>query len=205
MGLSLAITAIGGMVIYWLNWELNTNSWTILLGSVTVLAGVVAIMRYQNLAKPNPIHSRVNFSLSMNDLLLFVLAGVGIVISFALAYQGEIFQNNSDFTQLWMLPDEVSETNLLVGINNHADAGTQYRLEIEVDGKIISEIQMIELQSEETWQYEFSLPEDANTVTAHLYRWYASADDCSVESPPEICSQNEEVYREVVYQNWLRK
>ncbi len=205
LGLSLAITAIGGLVIYWLGWELNTNTWTIFLGSVTVIAGAVALLRYQHLERPNPAHARVNFTLSLTDILLFLLAASGVVIAFAIAYQGEIVQNNSDFTQLWMLPDEASASDAVIGINNRADEEAQYRLEIVVDGRVITKVEMIELQSTETWEYVFTVPENAITVTANLYRWYAPAEECSKSPAPEICDKNEEVYREVVLRNWVRK
>lgn len=203
LGLSLAITAIGGVVLYWLGWELNAVSWTLFLGSVTVLAGVVGILRHRPSETPIPEESKINFTFSFWDVLFFMLAAVGVAISFSLAYQGEIIQNNSDFTQLWILPDDDVENTVLVGINNHAEEQIQYRLDFEVDGQVVEEISMIDLQPAETWEHEFALPELAHTVTANLYRWYVSAEECSVEAPPEDCQQNEEVYREVVFRNWV--
>lgn len=197
LGLSLAIAALGGLILYWLSWKLQTYSWTVFLGSVTLLASIVALLRYQHLKASPPSFTKVNLSLSFNQGLYFVLAGVGVAIAFILAYRGEVIQNNSDFTQLWILPDKASDSTVLVGINNHATETIQYRLLIKVNDEVIDEVPSIDLKSEGTWVNSFTLPEGAGSVTADLYRLYTPADVCNGDNPPDICQRNDEVYREV--------
>lgn len=197
LGLSLAIAALGGLVLYWLSWKLQTQSWTLFLGSITLLASIVALLRHRHLEARPPSFVKVNLSLSFNQGLFFVLAGIGVAIAFMLAYRGEVTQDNSDFTQLWIQPDKASVSTILVGINNHAAETIQYRLLIKVNDDVIDEIPSIDLKSEKTWVNSFTLPEGAGSVTADLYRLYTPADLCNGNNPPDICQQNDEVYREV--------
>ena len=197
LGLSLATAALGGLILYWLPWKLQTHSWTVFLGSITLLASVVALLRHQRLEARPPSFVKVNLSLSFNQGLFFVLAGLGVAIAFILAYRGEVLQDSSDFTQLWIQPDKKADSTVLVGINNHAAEMIQYRLLIKVNGEAVEEIPLIDLKSEETWVNSFTLPEGADSVTADLYRLYVPADVCNGDNPPSICRQNDEVYREV--------
>ena len=201
LGLSLAIAALGGLVLYWLPWELQTRSWTIFLGSITFFASIIALLRHQHLKEPPPSFIKVNVSLTVNDGLLLILACIGVAIAFLLAYRGEVIQNNSGFTQLWILPDEEADSSVLVGINNHEAEVIQYRLLIKANGEVVEEIPLIDLKSEEAWVNSFTLPEGADSVTAQLYRLYEPADICNGNNPPDICQRNDEVYREVVLWN----
>lgn len=201
LGLSLAIAALGGLVLYWLPWKLQTRSWTIFLGSITFFASIIALLRHQHLKEPPPSFIKVNVSLTFNDGLLFVLAAVGVAIAFILAYRGEVIQNSSDFTQLWIIPDEEAASSVLIGINNQAAEVVQYRLLIKVNGKVVEEIPLIDLKSEETWVDSFTFPEGTDSVTAQLYRLYEPLDVCNGDNQPDICQRNDEVYREVVLSN----
>jgi len=197
LGLSLAIAALGGLVLYWLPWKLQTHSWTVFLGSITIFASVVALLRHQRLEVRSPSFIKVKMSLSIKEGLFFVLAGIGVAIAFVLAYRGEVKQSNSDFTQLWILPSEEDDSTVQIGINNHATEASQYRLLVKVNNEVVDEIPSINLNSEETWVNSFTLPEGADSVIADLYRLYAPADVCNGDNPPDICDRNDEVYREV--------
>lgn len=198
LGLSLATAALGGLILNWLPWKLETHSWTVLLGSITFFACVVALLRQQHPGARPPAFVKVKLSFSLNDGLFFLMAGIGVVIAFTLANKGEVTQNNADFTQLWILPDDVADSTVEVGINNHEGEMIQYRLLFKVNGEVEKEIPMIELKSGETWVNSFPLPEYIYSVTAELYRLYAPADTCTGNDPPDICQKNQEVYREVV-------
>lgn len=198
LGLSLATAALGGLVLNWLPWELQTHSWTVLLGSITFIACVIALLRKPASFTRSPSFIRVKLSFTFNDGLFFMLASTGVVIAFLLAYKGEVLQNNTDFTQLWILPGDEGTSSIEVGINNHEAGVTQYRLLIKVNGDVDEQIPLITLNSEETWVNSFPISEYAYMVTAELYRFYTPADLCNGDIPPDICQQNEEVYREVI-------
>lgn len=197
LGLSLAIAAIGGLILQWLPWKQETYSWTVLLGSITFFASIAALLRQRHLKIHPPSFTKVNISLSFNDGLIFVLAGVGVMIAFILAYKGEVIQNSADFTQLWITPGQQSNSTVQVGINNRTAEMIQYRLLLKVNDEVVDETSPIDLDSDETWKYTYNLPEGADSVSAELYRLYAPAEMCNGEYPPDICQQNDEVYREV--------
>src|SRR3954471_19437230 len=44
LGLSLAVTALGGLVLHLTLWGLRPASWTLLLGAITLAAGVAAFL-----------------------------------------------------------------------------------------------------------------------------------------------------------------
>src|SRR3954454_24445758 len=45
LGLSLAVTALGGLVLHLTPWGLRPASWALLLGAITLAAGVAAFLR----------------------------------------------------------------------------------------------------------------------------------------------------------------
>ncbi len=200
LGLSLAVSAQGGLVLHFLPWKLETRSWSALLAGITLLATVGALWRHRRWTVVPRSLAKVNLSFSVGQVLLFVLAGGVVAGAYALAYQGELAQNSSDFTQLWIRPDDKATSAVVVGINNHATETVRYRLEIKLDQAVVGEISPIELKPQGSWTHSFSVPEGGKAVTAELFRLYAPGDVCYGSDPPALCQQNGEVYRDVVLQ-----
>ncbi len=198
LGLSLAIVSIGGLFLNWLPWKLATRSWMIFLGSIIIFTSLIALLRQQPIKEQPSLFTKVNLSFTLNDGLFFILAGIGVVIAFVLTYRGEIQQNNAHFTQLWTLPDQESESSVLVGIKNQEGEEVRYRLQMIINGEVFEEIPVIDLESEETWEMSFTLPLNTDSVRTQIYRLYEDGELCREDNPPEICLRNDEVYREVV-------
>lgn len=197
LGLSLAITALGGLILHWLPWKIETRSWTIFLGSVTFIASLIALLRQMFLQEQPPSFIRVNLSFSFYDGMYFLLASIGVVIAFVLAYRGETIQNESNITQLWILPDEETGANYSIGIDNLENEAVQYRLVITINGLFEEEFPIIDLKPEESWVSSFPMAEGTDQVKAQIYRLDAENEICSEDQPLELCQQNAEVYREV--------
>ncbi len=200
LGLSLAVSSLGGLVLHVLPWKLETRSWTVLLGGITLLATAGALWRHRRLNVVPRSFVKVNVSFTLGQVLLFALAGSVVAGAYILAYQGEVAQNRTDFTQLWIQPDDKAASAVVIGINNHATETVRYRLQIKLDQAVVGEISPIELKPEGSWTHSFSLPEGGKAVTAQLFRVYAPAEVCHGNNPPDLCQQNREVYRSVVLQ-----
>lgn len=197
LGLSLAITALGGLILHWLPWRLETRSWTILLGSISFFASLIALLRQMFLNELPPSFIRVNLSFSFNDGLYFLLASIGVAIAFVLAYQGEVIQTRSNITQLWILPDETTESSYSIGIDNLGEETVQYRLVITIDDRVEQESPVIELNPQESWVRSFPMDEGTKQVKAQIYRLDPENDLCREGQPLDLCQQSAEAFREV--------
>jgi len=191
LGLSLAVVALGGLVLDWMPWGLRADSWVILLFSVTVGTSLVALLRRR--ASTGSMPRRLAMGLTAHQIMLFGLAALLASSAIVLVLVGELKQQRRAFTQLWILPaNEVEQHTVRVGIHSMESSTKQYRLQIAVAGDTATEWPLIELQPGERWEDKFVFSaEQAKTgmVEAKLY---------VLDSP-------DEVYRRVVLRSFPEK
>ena len=170
LGLSLALMAVGGLLLFWSKHELRPTAWTILLGAVTLLAAVVALARSWQRPAPASIGARLTKAQSIQLVLAALLVVGAVQLSRAGAAQGR----NAGFTQLWMLPSDPARRNSLrLGVANHELRAMSYRLQVASGGAIVDEWPQITLAPDQQWSAIVALPEDrpaGPTVEATLYR-----------------------------------
>jgi uncharacterized membrane protein len=188
LGLSLALVVLSGFVLDWTFWGLQTVSWAILLGSITLIVGGIAFFRYRR--NPAPPVSRISLQLNwlnLRPLILFTLAGLIVVAALVVTRNGALNQSTPGFTQLWLLPEStVNQGQLRLGFNNQEGTVETYRLQVNNGSTNLQEWATITLKPSEQWETTFTLPAglpSGEKIEASLYK--ANAPDT--------------VYREVTY------
>lgn len=96
-GLSLGLTVIGRVLLNWTPWGLQISLWAVYLGSITLIAAMIALIRH---------HARSEQALvqqpeAWQQLLAFGAAGA-IVTALAVAGTGATQQARAAFKQFWV-------------------------------------------------------------------------------------------------------
>jgi uncharacterized membrane protein len=177
IALSLTAAVLGGFVLNLTPEGLRTGSWTILLITMTLGAGVVALARRRALVIVKEVYPRDwggRLPLRRWDSVFFGLALVLVAGAFHIAVTGADTQPATGFTQLWLLPSDDGSSNVVrVGLRNGEAGVTSYRLQLITRGVVIAEWPEVELQPHQTWEDIATLPAnrtDGTTVEALLYR-----------------------------------
>lgn len=169
-GLSVAITMVGGVLLNWSPWGLQATGWALLLGAVTLFASVIAWVR-------RPRHDgggvRNRDMPSLRQAALLGLAGAMVIGALALVRTPVSPQGLQGYTALWLLPSASGDQqSVLLGISSSEFATTRYRLQIEMNRRLIQEWPSIELGTGQRWEQQVELPAELpdGMVEAVLYR-----------------------------------
>jgi uncharacterized membrane protein len=160
IALSIACTILGGLMLNFLPWGLQTTSWLLFLTGVILVAVVLGIIRRYQAA------SSAKFTLNLNfNWQQIALLGLAVVMTFGaiqLARNGVASQPRPGFTQLWLLPatsDAPSAVQL--GVRNEEETAHNYRLVISSGSVVIKEWQTINLMPDQQWNETV----DVNSLT----------------------------------------
>ncbi len=168
ISLSLAITAIGGLVLNVLPLGLQLQSWALWLGGVTVINALVALLRdVRDIEQPLTISREATFRLP--QIALIVLAVALVFGAIAIARTGDINQPRPGFTQLWMLPTDTANT-LQLGVQNEEGKPMHYWLIVQQGGVPIQDGYDIQVGAGEKWEAALEVPSVSTApVEADLY------------------------------------
>lgn len=156
LGVSLAVSTLGGLALNWTPWGLQENSWWVMLAGVTLGASSIALLRRRKYPASDPKPSATG--LSVHHVLLFGVAALVVLGAIALSLSGAL-QPRAGFTQLWMLPaDETHSDTVRLGVRSMELATTRYRLSLKVGDITIDEWPAIVLAPGEQWETEVVLP-----------------------------------------------
>lgn len=176
-GLSLGLAAVGGLLLHFTRWGLQSASWVVLLGGITLIANGLALIRIRPTA--NVDLSVIQVPLRLYQLLLMVLAGVVITGAYLTARAGAENRSVPRYTQVWLLWTDEAQTAVTLGIHNHETVPRQYRLQLSTRQGQVQEWPVVTLAAEETWQTQYtpSAPiSEADFIKATLYRLDISED-----------------------------
>jgi uncharacterized membrane protein len=179
LGLSIAISAIGGILLNLTPWGLTPGTWAIWLSTIAIIGIILAYRQRRTFSQ--------NFemgvpSLQKENIAIFGLAGFILLISVLIAYISSI-QTETTFTQLWAIPNVTPEGRyeVQIGIRNEEKLPEVYNLYIEVDSQRLDEWPTIPLESGSEWITVYQLPEKPNRPIRillyrindmnHAYRW----------------------------------
>ncbi len=171
IGLSLATTALGGILLNMTPWGLQAGSWAILLGTVTLVGGAVALWR----RRTSPDQARpFNFNPGFNPRQLALLGAAMVVVVIALGVARFGVEDQSPtLTQFWMIPGETNPSSLRLGVISTEAPTSKFRLQLESEGKVIQEVATIELTPGERWEKTVELSAEQSPkgkLEAKLYK-----------------------------------
>lgn len=177
LGLSLACVILGGLLLNLTPWGLRAGSWALLLGSITLGACMVTLLRRrrQGISPPGWLRPG-RIGLNVRQGLLLGLAVLIVCGAVAVSIIGAERQPYPGFTQLWVLPvsGANSQNEVRLGVKNMESAAMEYRLVVNVDGRVVKVWPAIALNQNSTWQATLALPQSGHTgtakVEANLYR-----------------------------------
>ena len=177
LGLSLSLVILCGLILNVTPFGLRAGSWAVLLGSITIGASAIALVRRRGHSGPASGWTGIGwFGFNFRQGLLLGLAALIVVGAVAVSIIGAQHQPRPGFTQLWILPSSGASTKNAVrlGVSNMESTAMHYRLDVNIDGKVVKEWPSIALNPNEKWEVTFVLPSTASTgskkVEADLYR-----------------------------------
>lgn len=167
VGLSLAVTILGGLVLNATQWGLQNQSWTVFLGVFTLAVGLVAWLRRQGQFRAQPI--RRPMTLNPTTPVLMGLAVIVTISALMLARSGAENTPTPGFTQFWMLPGNRGSVRL--GVKNEEITTLSYQLVVSGGEQIIQQWTTITIKPGETWEAALPLPDTPfEKIDAQLYR-----------------------------------
>jgi hypothetical protein len=188
IGLSMALTALGALLLNMLPGGLGRTSWVLFLIASMMLAGMVGWLRERTLDPP-PTRSRV--LLSRRQL---AVAGAAVLVAGGALWVGKNSESampQPGFSQLWLESDDTSPnivgpsgvvgttsgSGLLgaatvlpaqLGVHSYEDGTRRFRLELLNDGTVVR-VWSFSLPSGDEWRQPISVPRGV-AADAVLYR-----------------------------------
>jgi hypothetical protein len=181
-GLSVSVAALGGLVLHWVPWGLDTGSWNVFLGGLAVVASLLAFERRARLARSNGeraagldggsgpalrLHQRFLVRAGLvqigrpapgralprfREASLFALAALLGSLAFW-ASSVRASHQVEGFTQLWILPAEHGlDDRVRIGVRSMELDQQEYGLRLLADGTAVIESRGVRLEPGQTWE-----------------------------------------------------
>jgi uncharacterized membrane protein len=176
LGLSVAVAAIGGLLLNLVPSGLTASSWRFLLLGVTLVASGYAFWRRQHDRIPGPgalvtqISVREAALLSSAALLIGLALGLGAT---GVNPLGRSARADTPFTQLWAIPSQNGQQTVVhLGLHNYEGKRIAYRVTLETDNRVLAEWPQVTLEDGDSWQAQATLPAtlSGQEVSANAYR-----------------------------------
>lgn len=167
-GLSLAVPVLGGLALYAAGVALSRPAWTGLLAGVT-LAGDVVLFALRRAGRAEACAWRpLGLRLPARHLVAFGAAVVIAAGAVGVARAGAALQPRPAFTELWLVSQNGLPPAADLGVINHQDRATRYRLVIKRLGQA-SVSWDLALAKGQTWRRLVRF-DGSPTLSADLYR-----------------------------------
>lgn len=181
--LSMAITALGGLLLNLTHWGLQPLSWVALLTALSLFFGVIGFIRLQRV-QIDIDADMAALSLKFHEGLFLLAAGAIVLLAVLFARFGAEQVPLESYTEFWMLPHSTEDERVLkLGIRNREREAVAYLLQFRTRNNIIEEWDTITLANGETWEANVTIPE------RYLISPYFSADLYRLDNPATIYRQ----------------
>jgi hypothetical protein len=166
--LSLALTALSGLVLNWIPGGLRPQGWAVFLAGLTVGACAIAWRRRERLGQgPVPIPL---LPVNLGQAILLASAATLAVAAVLVARAEAERQPEAGFTQLWMLPAEQAPA-VRLGVRSLEPTPATFHLQLLSGGRVVREWPAIRLERGQQWEADAPLPGlGSERVEAVLYR-----------------------------------
>lgn len=174
LGLSMAVTALSGLVLNLTAWGLQTSTWSITLAMVVLLASATAWLRRRRDTTIADVKIERRFKLRFRDGTFIGLAV--LVTGTAVGLTRLPIEPNgvAGYTMLWMIPASPGNSNdIRLGVESAEFAETRLRLQVSVGDQIVQEWSELNLKPGETWETAITLQSDqvsSGSIVADLYK-----------------------------------
>lgn len=169
IGLSVAIMALGGLVLHGFRLGFQAPAWMLLLSTVTVINLALTILRLPG----KFIHEAyIVPSVSIYELILYGMTALLICFAVLFAVIGDRFPTTR-VTELWVDPQTETATHLNIGVSNHELESLSYRVEVVINRTTVYTETIEHLPNNDTWEASVTLPPPApfgDLVKVLLYR-----------------------------------
>lgn len=169
IGLNLASSVIGAVLLHLTPWGLQSGSWALWLGLVSLGGSVAALVRRQTLPYDHaPRLRRLSWRPVLYLGMLATLAASALLIAIACT----VIPRDEPFTQLWLLADEQDGAEVVrIGIHNGEGRTTTYRLVLLADAEVVREWSALVVPRGRNIEWVISTTEwgDAEELRAELY------------------------------------
>ncbi len=180
LGISLAFSVLGGIILYPLSVKLSPENWAYYYGSIILGFGIIAIIRR---SKTYPARRKTDRAPESHAYLrprpwqmaLFGLSALIFIGAMVLAQTVAKYYPNTEIVQLWMLPAENSSSPAIrLGIKVNESAPVEYSLWLQRGGYVVQTWPHIIVTPGEPWETTLEVnPNTAGTgpLEAYLYRY----------------------------------
>lgn len=181
-GFSLGIASLGGLLLNYTRWGIQSVSWVILLGSISLIASVIALVRMKD---ESQVDLRVvQVPLRVRQVVLMLFGAAALFGVYLFARTGAQNQALPATTRAWMLWADDSQKEVVLGVQNQENVPMEYRLQLSTLQGQIEDWKPIKLEPGAVWEIHYAAPAnvaESDFIKATLYR---------LDKP-------EQVYREV--------
>lgn len=172
LGLSLAIDVFVGFTLNVLPVGLRGQTWTISLGSLSILFALCAIYRRRNGPRRNGRIPRLRITTYQSILFGLAILLVAAAVWFSIAKPPA---TQADFTQFWMLPSAQVKNNCAVqiGAQSNESAPVTYRIVVKVNGIQVDSWSPVVLAPQGKWEQSLTIKPGtaaSTDVEAQLFR-----------------------------------
>jgi uncharacterized membrane protein len=175
MGLSIAIAALGGLLLNVLPSGLTAASWRFLFLGVTLTGAAFAAWRRTHgcTSGPGPLVDKI----SIREAVLLSSAALLIGLALGLGALGmdptDPARNDAPFTQFWAVPAPSGEQSIVhIGLHNYENERVTYFVTLEAGGRVLAEWPEVTLENGSDWRAQAALPRHfaSQEITANAYR-----------------------------------
>jgi Protein of unknown function (DUF1616) len=175
LGLSLAVIALGGLLLNLTPFGLQGLTWLAFIGGVTLGAAASVLWKGRGhlshlTFQPTVLMGRV----SAREAALFGVASLVILLAVGVARMPAPEQGLQGYSTLYLVPANDGQPNdVALGVRSDEFAPTLYNLQLKLNGRVVQTWDGLALQPGESWDTVLKLPSgQAGTgrVEASLYR-----------------------------------
>lgn len=166
IALSLALGALGGVLLNLTPWGLTATSWEVYFTAITIIAGVPVLLRRRAIRlSPAPAAAARRLPFSLQEGILFGFAVILVLAAVGIARVGAQQQYFPGFTQLWIRHLGTNDVRLAVRNRDHHI--NEYSLRVALDRRQVTIWHLIVLKPGQKWARDLALP-GPRTKSAHL-------------------------------------
>lgn len=170
IGISLSLSALGGIGLYATGAMLTRTSWTVFLAAVILGGSIAAYIRRSRSGSYTPEY--VARKISISEIVLLTFSAIALFSGVYLAWTADKNQAYVPFTELWILPQSEDVSEIEIGLHNNEQADMVYVVSVQIDGVEVENWQDVEVPSGQEWSKMYTLPPQSaskENITVYLY------------------------------------